>query len=182
MTEKSQRHVADTTQNVASWAQKRHADIRHVELSAAVTTYWVKKYKAHKKFNRDQSATNEYESAAYTTDLPPNSVPTEVDTYVSALEDIIARQMVDREDALTINTTTATPATSMAGLAAHGGSQSFGNLGIYIDGNQWRWRRWRWRKALRAARKGQGWKPITNYQNVQTATNRPRTRPTIVSA
>jgi len=85
---------------------------------ASVKTYWVKKYKAHKKFNRDQSATNEYESAAYTMEPPPNSVPTEVDTYVSALEDIIARQMVDREDALTINTTTATLATSMASLAA----------------------------------------------------------------
>ena len=33
MTETCRRHVADTTQNVAIWAQKRHADIRHVELS-----------------------------------------------------------------------------------------------------------------------------------------------------
>ena len=38
---------------------------------AAVKTYWIKKYKAHKKFNRDQSATNEYESAAYTMEPPP---------------------------------------------------------------------------------------------------------------
>jgi len=33
MTEKCRRHVADTTQNVAIWAKKRHADIRHMELS-----------------------------------------------------------------------------------------------------------------------------------------------------
>jgi len=33
MTETCRRHVADTTQNVAVWAKKRHADIRHVELS-----------------------------------------------------------------------------------------------------------------------------------------------------
>jgi len=35
MTETCRRHVADTTQNVAVWAKKRHADIRHVELSLA---------------------------------------------------------------------------------------------------------------------------------------------------
>ena len=83
---------------------------------AAVKAYWVKKYKAHKKYNRDQSATNEYESAAYTMEQPPSDVPTDVNTYVSALEEIIARQMGDREDALTINTTTTTPATSMASI------------------------------------------------------------------
>ena len=33
MTETCRRHVADTTQNVAVWAKKRHADIQHVELS-----------------------------------------------------------------------------------------------------------------------------------------------------
>jgi len=38
---------------------------------ASVKAYWIKKYKAHKKFNRDQSATNEYESAAYTMEPPP---------------------------------------------------------------------------------------------------------------
>jgi len=32
MTETCRQHVADTTQNVAVWAKKRHADIRHVEL------------------------------------------------------------------------------------------------------------------------------------------------------
>ena len=34
MTEKCRDMSPDTTQNVASWAQKRHADIRHVELSS----------------------------------------------------------------------------------------------------------------------------------------------------
>jgi len=33
MTETCRRHVADTTQNVAVWTKKRHANIRHVELS-----------------------------------------------------------------------------------------------------------------------------------------------------
>ena len=81
---------------------------------ASVKAYWIKKYKAHKKFNRDQAATNEYETAAYTMEPPPPSVPTEVDTYVNVLEEFIARQMVDREDALTINTTPTTPAASTA--------------------------------------------------------------------
>jgi len=35
MTETCRRHVADTTQNVAVWATKRHADIRHMELREA---------------------------------------------------------------------------------------------------------------------------------------------------
>ena len=79
----------------------------------------MKKYKAHKKFNRDQSATNEYESAAFTMSAPPPSeVPPEYDTYVSALEEVIARQMVDREDALTVNTTATTATTSMASIMA----------------------------------------------------------------
>ena len=37
MTETCRRHVANTTQNVAVWAKKRHADIRHVELSFVVS-------------------------------------------------------------------------------------------------------------------------------------------------
>ena len=38
MTETCRRHVADTTQNVAVWATKRHADIRHMELRLAIST------------------------------------------------------------------------------------------------------------------------------------------------
>jgi hypothetical protein len=75
---------------------------------ANVKAYWVKKYKSHKKFNRDQAATNEYESAAFTNQPPSVVTPTvgqDYDTYVLALEDVIARQLVDREDALTVNTT-----------------------------------------------------------------------------
>ena len=84
-----------------------------------VRAYWVKKYKAHKKFNRDQSATNEYESAAFTMEPPPpTELPPDYDTYVSALEDVIARQLVDREDALTINTTATTSTASMASIIA----------------------------------------------------------------
>ena len=54
--------------------------------------YWAKKYKAHKKIIRDQSATNEYKSAAFA--VEPSVVPPTgehgYDTYVSALEDVIA--------------------------------------------------------------------------------------------
>ena len=88
---------------------------------ATVKTYWVKKYKAHKKFNRDQSATNEYESAAFTMEPPPSVVPptggNHYDTYVSALEDVIARQLMEREDALIVNTN-ATPTITMANIMA----------------------------------------------------------------
>ena len=40
-----------------------------------VTKFWVKKYKAHTKFTRDQAGTNAYESAAYTV-LPPSGAIT----------------------------------------------------------------------------------------------------------
>ena len=68
-----------------------------------VKPYWVKEYKANTKFNCDQSATNEYESAAFMMEPPPSVVPptggTYYNTYVLALEDVIARQLVDQEDA-----------------------------------------------------------------------------------
>ena len=46
MTETCRRHVADTTQNVAIWAKKRHADIRHVELRAEINTEREKRLNA----------------------------------------------------------------------------------------------------------------------------------------
>ncbi len=59
-----------------------------------VKAYWIKKYKAHKKYNRDQEGTNESESAAFAVPPPSNaiSVGNDYDTYVSALEETIARQ------------------------------------------------------------------------------------------
>jgi hypothetical protein len=53
---------------------ENYVDLTTKDLTT-VKDYWVKKYKAHKKFNRDQAATNEYESAAYTTEPPPSKVP-----------------------------------------------------------------------------------------------------------
>ena len=64
-------------------------------------------------------ATNEYESAAFA--VEPSVVPPTgehgYDTYVSALEDVIARQLVEREDVLTVNTN-ATPTITMANIMA----------------------------------------------------------------
>ena len=136
---------------------ENYVDLKTKDLTT-VKEYWVKKYKAQKKFNRDHAATNEYESAAYTTEPQPSVVPPEVNTYVSALEEIIARQLVDREDALTINTTTTTPTVNMASLMSEINR-------CYIGSNQWwRWRRWRrhwrrwrhWRSTQVSERKGQG--------------------------
>ena len=42
MTETCRDMSPDTTQNVAIWAQKRHADIRHMELSHLVLIiFWI---------------------------------------------------------------------------------------------------------------------------------------------
>ena len=66
-------------------------------------------------------ATNEYKSAAFAVEPPPSVVPPTgengYDNYVSALEDVIACQLVEREDALTVNTN-ATPTITMANIMA----------------------------------------------------------------
>jgi len=99
---------------------KHYDDLTNHDL-ATVKAYWAKKYKAHKKINRDQSATNEYKSVAFTVEPPPSAVPptgeNNYGTYVSALEDVIACQLVEREDALTVNTN-ATPTITMANIMA----------------------------------------------------------------
>ena len=71
---------------------------------ANVKAYWVKKYKTHKHFNHDQSATNKYESAAFSMQAPtvtPPLIRNDYDTYVTALKEVIAKQLVDHKDAFT---------------------------------------------------------------------------------
>ncbi len=51
---------------------------------------------------------NEYESAAFTMQTPSVVIPpirNEYDTYVTALKEALAKQLVDRKDALTVSTT-----------------------------------------------------------------------------
>jgi len=158
---------------------------------ATVKAYWAKKYKAHKKFNRDQSTTNEYESIAFTVEPPPSVVPptgeNDYDTYVSALEDVIARQLVEREDALTVNTN-ATPTITMAnimaemkkeltamiaGMAANSsGGPGGGGAGGGEGGGGRRRRKQKYGKDADGK----------DLPKCPTAVNRPRTRQTTVSA
>ena len=61
---------------------------------------------------RNQAGNNKYESAAAAYMQPPNEVTaggSDYDTYVLALEGVITRQMIEKEDALTV-TTRVTPA------------------------------------------------------------------------
>jgi len=159
---------------------------------ATVKAYWAKKYKAHKKINCDQSATNEYKSAAFTVEPPPSVVPPTgengYDTYVSALKDVFAHQLVEHENELTVNTN-ATPTITMANIMAEMKKE----LTAMIAGM--------WQQTPAVAPAAEALEEVktaadegdasTNmertriertYPNVPTAVNRPRTRQTTVSA
>ena len=83
---------------------------------ATVKEYWVKNYKAHKKYNHNQARPNLYESAAFTVQppSPATSISNNYNTYILTLEDVIAHQMVDCEDALAVSEGTV----MMAGIMA----------------------------------------------------------------
>ena len=81
-----------------------------------VKAFWIKKYKAHTKYacnQVDQVGNNNYKSAAVAYTQPPSGVTSGMNvynTYISALEDVIAWQMVEREDVLAVTTrVTSTP-------------------------------------------------------------------------
>ena len=74
---------------------------------ATVKAVWIKKFRAHTKFMGNQAGNNNYESAAETYMTPPSKVTSggnDYNTYVLALEDVIAQQMIDKEDALAVTT------------------------------------------------------------------------------
>jgi hypothetical protein len=64
-----------------------------------VTKFWVKKYKAHNTYNRLQAIANEYKSVAYAG--PPTSsagsIANNDDTYISVLEETLARLTMECE-------------------------------------------------------------------------------------
>ena len=155
--------IASNAMKCALFTQQDHEgynDLTTKDL-ASVKAYWVKKYKAHKKFNRDQSATNEYESAAYTTEPPPPHC-TSRNRHLRLSAGGHHRPANGGQGGRVNNQHHHSNAGNEH-CGPRGGSQAFDNLGSHIDGNQWRWRRRRRRrrKASRAARKRQGWKPIT---------------------
>ncbi len=65
-----------------------------------VIKFWVKKYKAHNTYRQTQAVANQYESAAYA-GPPPNeeAVGNNDATYISALEEMVARLAMERETA-----------------------------------------------------------------------------------
>ncbi len=146
---------------------------------ANVKAYWVKKYKAHKKINCDQSATNEYESAAFT--MQPPSVVTPLirnkyDTYVTALEDSLAKQLVDCKDALTVSTT-ATHAPILTEIMAEMKKRDDSNDDSHGHKQDSRWGSWRgrrlWAKQAPEGRewRGRGWEGHTQISPLQQAGN-----------
>jgi hypothetical protein len=83
-----------------------------------VTKFWVKKYKMHNTCNRLQAIANEYKSVAYAG--PPTSGAGSIgngdETYISGLEERLARPMTERElvFAVTTRSTKRTPSNTLA--------------------------------------------------------------------
>ncbi len=66
----------------------------------AVIKFWLKKYKVHNTYQQTQAVANQYKSAAYA-GPPPNKEAVKNDdaTYISALEETVARLATERETA-----------------------------------------------------------------------------------
>ncbi len=99
------RMVLKITENAKKYASFTNADHKAydnlpIHNQDAVIKFWVKKYKAHNTYQRTQAVANQYESAAYA-GPPPNKEAVEYDdaTYISALEETVARLAMERETA-----------------------------------------------------------------------------------
>ncbi len=81
----------------------------------AVIKFWVKKYKAHNTYQQTQAEANQYKSAAYA-GPPPNkeAVGNDDATYISALEEMVARLATEREMAYAATNATTTKASAMS--------------------------------------------------------------------
>ena len=66
---------------------------------AKVIKFWVKKYKAHKTYQRNQTVTNQYKSVAYSGPSPNVTVAAENDdtTYISAFEETVKQLATERD-------------------------------------------------------------------------------------
>ncbi len=99
------RMVLKITENAKKYALFTNADHEAYnnlpihDLDAAIM-FWVKKNKAHNTYQRTQAVANQYESAAYA-GPPPNkeAVGNDYATYISALEETVARLATERETA-----------------------------------------------------------------------------------
>ncbi len=69
-----------------------------------MTKFWVKKYKAHNTYNQLQAIANEYKSAAYAGPATSSagSIANDDDTYISVLEETLARLTTEHELAFAV--------------------------------------------------------------------------------
>jgi hypothetical protein len=72
-----------------------------------VIKFWVKKYKAHNTYQRNQTVTNQYESVAYSRPPPNVTVAAEKDvaTYISALKETVKQLATEQDTAYAATTT-----------------------------------------------------------------------------
>ena len=65
-----------------------------------VRTFWVKAYKAHTTYIQSKAGANEYESAAYATQLPTtiSTSGSDTGTFISMLKETVAQLMTECKD------------------------------------------------------------------------------------
>ncbi len=99
------RMVLKITENAKKYALFTNADheayddlpIHNLD---TVIKFWVKKYKAHNTYRQTQAVANQYKSVAYAGPPPNNkAVGNDDATYISALEETVARLATERETA-----------------------------------------------------------------------------------
>ena len=84
---------------------KAYDDLQSHDL-AEVIKFWVKKYKAHNTYQRNQTITNQYKSVAYSGPPPNVTVAAENDdaTYISALKETVKKLATERDTAYAATT------------------------------------------------------------------------------
>jgi hypothetical protein len=87
------------TQLFTNADHKAYNDLTIHDLNAVIK-FWVKKYKAHNNYQQTQAVANQYKSTAYA-GPPPNkeAIGNDDATYISALEEMVARLATERETA-----------------------------------------------------------------------------------
>jgi hypothetical protein len=115
-----ERMVLKITENAKKYALFTNADHKvydnlPIHDLDAVIKFWVKKYKAHNTYQQTQAVANQYKSAAYA-EPPPNkeAVGNDNATYISALEETVARLAMEREMAYAATNAATTKAAAMS--------------------------------------------------------------------
>ena len=97
ITENAKKYALFTTADHEAYNDLPNHDV------AEVIKFWVKKYKAHNKYQWNQTVANQYKSVAYA-GPPPMAADNNDATYISALEDTVKQLATERDTAYSVTT------------------------------------------------------------------------------